>query len=169
MAALFISSIVITATLGLTCGVNKLMHRHCFNKDNKRRDDLEPSFPALIHINGSTTTLPECLAGPGALTILSSEDSANETATFQWGQHGEQAEGLLKGFPAAGQDGLMGGSFSVLIPGLEKAVAGTWISVDRTHESAEEEMTANFDALVKIVEEGKLDEAALEEMAGMGL
>jgi len=98
MAALFISSIVITATLGLTCGVNKLMHRHCFNKDNKRRD-LEPSFPALIHINGSTTTLPECLAGPGALTILSSEDSANETATFQWGQHGEQAEGVLKGFP----------------------------------------------------------------------
>ena len=63
----------------------------------------------------------------------------------------------------------MGGSFSVLIPGLEKAVAGTWISVDRTHESAVEKKTATFDALVKIVEEGKLDEAALEQMFGMGL
>ncbi|KAK0269889.1 hypothetical protein LTR35_014565 [Friedmanniomyces endolithicus] len=168
MAALFIGSIVLTATLGLTCGINKLMHRHCFNKDNKRRDDLGPSFAALIHINGSAA-LPEYLAGPGALTILSSANSANESAVFSWGQHGDSAEGVLRGFPAAGKAGLMGGSFSVQVPGLEKPVAGTWISVDRTDKSADEETTAKFDAMVKIVEEGKLDEETLEKIFGMGL
>ncbi|KAK0252596.1 hypothetical protein LTR91_003340 [Friedmanniomyces endolithicus] len=168
MAALFIGSTVLTATLGLTCGINKLMHRHCFNKDNKRRD-LEPTFPAIIHLNGSAAALPAYLAGPGALTILSSADSANESAVFSWGQHGDSAEGVLRGFPAAGKAGFMGGSFSVQIPGLEKPAAGTWISVDRTDESADEETTAKFDAMVKIVEEGKLDEETLEKIFGMGL
>ena len=98
MAALFIGSIVLTATLGLQCGINKLLHRHCFNKDNKRRD-LEPTFPAIIHLNGSAAALPAYLAGPGALTILSSADSANESAVFSWGQHGDSAEGVLRGFP----------------------------------------------------------------------
>ncbi|KAK0909739.1 hypothetical protein LTR02_004207 [Friedmanniomyces endolithicus] len=176
MAAYFTSQIVNTATLGLQCAFNKLLHKHCFNSDNSNNNNnnnndrrgLAPSFAALIHINGSAA-LPAYLAAPGALTILSSGDSANESTVFQWGRDGEQAEGVLRGFPAAGKAGLMGGSFSVQVPGLDQLVAGTWVSVDRTHESADEETTANFDALVKIVEDGKLDEETLEKIFGMGL
>ncbi|TKA68386.1 hypothetical protein B0A55_08930 [Friedmanniomyces simplex] len=166
-------SIMTTVTFGLQCGFNHVfMHKHCIEDNDGRRRDTpaQPPVSTLMRINGSVPQMAD-FKGPadlGALRIFSTPDAGNESAVFQLGEEGERWAGVLRGFPAPGKDGVMGGEFSVQIPGVDEPVAGTWIAVDRSRNATDEKKAAAFEGLVRTVWEGRKKEMTLEEMLELG-